>query len=140
MGRLALSSADRQRISDAIRAAEAGHRGEIVVHIEPRVFGDPLRRAAKLFADKGVDRTKDHTGVLLYVATATRAAAVWAGTGVKDGDDLATWKPVFDALHADSPDLTARICAGIAALGEVLAERCAGTDVHGDELGDGVSA
>lgn len=103
------------------------------------MFGDPLKRAAKLFAKKGVDRTKDHTGVLLYFATTTRLAAVWAGTGVKDGDDLATWKPVFDALHADASDLTARICAAVAALGTVLTERCAGADVHGDELGDGLS-
>ena len=107
-----------------------------MVHIEPRVFGDPLKRAAKLFVEKGVDRTKDHTGVLLYVATATRSAAVWAGTGVTGGGDLATWKPVFDALHAGG-DVTSKICAAIEALGKVLTERCCGPDVHGNELGDG---
>jgi uncharacterized membrane protein len=139
VGSLALGPDERKRISDAIRAAEAGHRGEIVVHIEPRVFGDPLKRAAKLFADKGVDRTKDHTGVLLYVATATRTAAVWAGTGVKGGGDLETWKPVFDALGA-AGDPTTKICAAIAALGTVLTERCAGADVHGNELGDGATS
>lgn len=136
-----LTPADRTRISEAIKAAEVGHRGEIVVHVEPRSFGDPLKRAAKLFAKLGVDRTVESTGVLLYLATANRAAAVWAGTGIRGGADHATWKPVFDALAAGkgATDPTATICAAIAALGRVLAERAAGPDRHGNELGDGAA-
>lgn len=142
MSSLVLTGPDRQRISQAIQAAERGHRGEIVVHIEPRSFGDPLKRAAKLYAKLGVDKTREHTGVLLYLATAQRAAAVWAGTGVEAGADVATWKPVFDALAAgrDATDPTATICDAIAALGRVLAVRCAGPDRHGNELADGASS
>jgi len=133
-----LTADDRARLARAIEAAEAGHRGEIVVHIEPRVFGDPLKRAAKLYAEKGVDRTKEHTGTLLYVATESRTAAVWAGSGVPDGDLQRTWRPVFDALGA-SPVLTVdSVCAAIAALGAVLGQCCPGADLHGNELDDGV--
>jgi len=135
-----LSADDRARLARAIGDAEAGHRGEIVVHIEPRVFGDPLKRAAKLYVAKGVDRTKDKTGALLYIATESKAAAVWAGAGVKQGDLPATWRPVFDALKA-SPVLTIDVlCAAIAALGTVLGQCCPGADRHGNELDDGVSA
>ncbi len=141
MSSLVLTPADRTRISEAIKAAEVGHRGEIVVHVEPRSFGDPLKRAAKLFGKLGVDKTAEHTGVLLYLATANRAAAVWAGTGIDGGGDAATWKPVFDALAAGAAaDQTAKICAAIAALGRVLAVRCAGPDRHGNELGDGAAS
>lgn len=134
-----LNETDRKRISEAIKTAEQGHRGEIVVHVEPRCFGHPLKRAAKLFVELGVDKTKEHTGVLLYLATATRRAAVWAGAGVKDGDDLATWRPVFAALEAGRE--TARgvstIVSAIEAIGKVLATHAAGTDKHGNELADG---
>ena len=145
MSSLVLTPADRTRISEAIKAAEVGHRGEIVVHVEPRTFGDPLKRAAKLFGKLGIDKTAEHTGVLLYLATVNRAAAVWAGTGIEGGSDLATWKPVFDALAAGgSADQTAdeitKICAAIAALGRVLTVRCAGPDRHGNELGDGAAS
>lgn len=141
MARFALSGDDRRRISVAIKAAEVGHRGEIVVHVEPRVIGDPLRRAARLFTALGVDKTKDGTGVLLYVAAANRAAAVWAGPTITSGDQHATWKPVFAAMAAErDKDAATLICAAVAALGRVLSERAAGADVHGNELGDGVSS
>lgn len=141
MSSLVLTPADRTRISEAIKAAEVGHRGEIVVHVEARTFGDPLKRAAKLFGKLGVDKTAEHTGVLLYLATINRAAAVWAGTGIEGGSDSATWKPVFDALAAGAnDDQTATICAAIAALGRVLTVRCAGPDRHGNELGDGAAS
>lgn len=133
-----LTADDRARLARAIKDAEAGHRGEIVVHIEPRVFGDPLKRAAKLYVEKGVDRTQDKTGALLYIATESKAAAVWAGAGVKDGDLIRTWRPVFETLKA-SPVLTVDgVCAAIAALGAVLGHCCPGTDVHGNEIEDGV--
>ena len=107
----ALSQSDRTRITDAIRAAEQGHRGEIAVHIEPRSWGDPLKRAAKLYRKLGVDRTREKTGVLLYLATSTRGAAVWAGEGITGGDDPETWKPVFTALANTDP--VAGICDAI---------------------------
>ena len=134
-----LTADDRARLARAIKDAEAGHRGEIVVHLEPRVFGNPLKRAAKLFVEKGADKTKEGTGALLYIATASKIAAVWAGKGVKGGDQQVTWRPVFAALKA-SPVLSVdAVVAAIAALGKVLAEACPGADVHGNELGDGVS-
>ena len=139
MASLVLTPADRKRISEAIKAAEVGHRGEILVHLEPRSFGDPLRRAAKLFTKLGADKTAEATGVLLYLATKTRAAAVWAGAGIAGGADLATWKPVFDALGTGGADPVAAICDAIAALGKILMVRAAGPDVHGNELGDGVA-
>ena len=136
---IVLTAADRTRITSAIKEAEKGHRGEIVVHVEVRCF-DALKRAAKLFHQLGVDKTKEGTGVLFYVATETRRAAVWAGPGIEDGDVLATWRPVFSALEAHKNDELAGIVAAIGALGKILETHAAGEDKHGNELGDGVSA
>jgi len=137
-----LSPADRARIVEAVTRAERGHRGEIVVHIEARCLRHPLERAARLFRKRGVDRTREQTGVLLYVAPSSRRAAVWAGDGVEGGAEVATWQPVFDALaagHRDG-DPVAGIVRAIAAIGEVLTTRAAGEDRHGNELDDGVSS
>jgi uncharacterized membrane protein len=139
MGSINLSAADRTRITDAIKAAEQGHRGEIVIHVEVRCF-DALKRAAKLFQQLGVDKTKEGTGVLLYVASETRKAAVWAGAGIKDGDSLGTWRPVFAALEAHRDDGVEGLCAAIKALGRILTVHAAGSDTHGNELGDGMSS
>ena len=132
-----LSAGDRTRITEAIRNAEQGHRGEIVVHIEPRSWGDPLKRAAKLYRKLGVDRTREGTGVLLYLATTTRGVAVWAGPGITGGDDPETWKSVFAALKHGDP--ITGICDAIAAAGQVLAKHAAGPDTHGNELADGAA-
>lgn len=134
-----LTAPDRTRLTAAIRDAEQGHRGEIVVHVEIRCF-DALKRAAKLFHQLGVDRTKEGTGVLLYVASETRRAAVWAGPGIEDGAELSTWRPVFAALEAHRDDGIAGLCAAITALGKILRTHAAGADKHGNELADGVSA
>lgn len=129
----ARSEHDRARLASAIRAAEVGHRGEIVVHVERRSLQHPLRRAARLFTALGVGRTRDGTGALLYVATAARRLAVWAGSGVTDGDQAETWAPVFAAVRGGPLDVD-RLCAAIAALGQVLMTRAAGVDRHGNEL------
>lgn len=138
MARIVLTEEGRARIAEAVQRAERGHRGEIVVHVEPRCFGDPLKRAAKLFVKLGVDRTAQGTGALLYIASAPRAAAVWAGAGIAGGDQLATWAPVFDALVAGAADPAVAIARAVEALGRVLAERAPGRDAHGNELTDEV--
>src|SRR6185503_5889423 len=118
-----LGAADRTRVTEAIAAAEKGHRGEIVVHVELRCL-DALKRAARLYGTLGVDRTKDRTGVLLYIASANRRAAVWAGIGVRAGDKLETWQPVFAAL--EGKPLVDGVCAAVAAIGKVLETHAAG--------------
>jgi uncharacterized membrane protein len=134
-----LTAANRTRLTDAIKAAERGHRGEIVVHVEVRCF-DALKRAAKLFHQLGVDKTKEGTGVLLYIASEQRRAAVWAGPGITDGAELSTWRPVFAALEAHRDDGIAGLCAAVTALGKILTVHATGEDKHGNELSDGVSS
>lgn len=138
-----ISRADEARLIRAIQAAEADNRGEVRVHLERRYPGDgPLERAAQLFEHLGLWRTRDGTGVLLYVAVLDHKAAVWAGPGIHGAAEPGFWQ-----------DVTAEVAAGfkagapvdglIAALGhigELLRNQAPGEDTAGNELPDRVSA
>ncbi len=78
-----LDAAGEAAVVAAIKRAERGNRGEVRVHLEAAApGGDALARAEALHRALGVHRTKDGTGVLLYVAVDDRRAAVYAGAGV----------------------------------------------------------
>ncbi len=103
-----LSQADKQRIVRAIGLAERGHRGEIQVYLEPRYTGlGPVARAAQLFESLGLDKTREGTGVLLYVATADHRVAVWAGPGIFAAREPGFWREVCrtvaDGYRAGQP-------------------------------------
>ena len=76
---------------------------------------------------------------MMFVCFA-RADVIVAATGVTGGDLQSTWRPVFDALKASPVVTVESVCAAIAALGSVLGQCCPGTDVHGNELDDGVAS
>ena len=135
--RVHLSSAERASLSAAITTAEQGHRGEIRVHIEARYPGDgPTARAAALFEELGMQKTRDGTGVLLYVAERDRKVAVYAGPGVYGARDPAQWRAVCDAVAQGygANDRVAGLQRGLAMLGEILLDAAPGEDDAGDEL------
>lgn len=121
----------------AIADAERGHRGEIRVHIEGRYPGDgPLGRAAALFAELGMERTKDGTGVLLYVAELDRKAAVFAGPGVYGAREPGFWREVTATVAAGYHEgrRIAGLTRALSMIGEILGEAAPGDDAAGDEL------
>lgn len=65
-----LSEEDLDRIAAAIGEAERETSGELRVHVVARLlpFEKPRRRAIREFFSLGVDRTKDGSGVLLFLA------------------------------------------------------------------------
>ena len=132
-----LTVAERRELRLAIEAAERGHRGEIHVHLEARYPGDgPLARASALFAELGVDATRDATGVLLYVAERDRKAAVYAGAGVYGARAHDFWREVTTAV-ADGyarGDRMSGLVRAIAMIGAVLLEASPGQDDAGNEL------
>ncbi len=121
----------------AIARAEVGHRGEIRVHLEARYPGDgPLSRAEALFGELGMHRTRDDTGVLLYVAERDRKAAVFAGAGVYGARQPGFWREVTATVAAGyaAGDRIGGLVRAIAMIGEVLREAAPGQDEAGDEL------
>lgn len=132
-----LSGAERRDLQAAIAAAERGHRGEIRVHLEARYAGDgPLQRAEACFHELGMQRTRDGTGVLLYVAERDRKAAVFAGPGVYGARAPGFWRDVAAAVAEGyaADDRLGGLQRAVHMIGEILREAAPGADAAGDEL------
>ncbi len=129
-----LTPDETRRIVEAVRAAERGHRGEIVVHFVDRCPGDAVMAAARFFST--LKRTKEDTAVVLFVAPVDRKVAVFAGEGVYGRQAPDFWKDVTDAVaaRARSGDVVAGVVDAVAKLGHVLVSAAPGADGAGDEL------
>jgi uncharacterized membrane protein len=137
-----LRPGDAERVVAAIGAAERGSRGEVRVHVEERCKGDALERARALFAALGMARTRDATGVLLYVSPGDRKAAVFAGEGVHGAAGEAFWREVIDAVaqgFARGAPVDG-LEAALARVGDLLREHAPGADAAGNELPDAVTS
>jgi uncharacterized membrane protein len=131
-----------RRIEWAIAEAERGHRGEIRVHVEGRYTGDgPIARAAAVYHALGMDRTRDDTAALLYIALDDRKVAVWHGAGLAGAADERFWSGVTEAvaagLRAGRP--AEGIAQAVAEMGRVMLKAAPGEDVRGNELPNTVS-
>lgn len=89
----------RQEILSAIREAEKNTSGEIRVHIETRLEGDVLDRAAWIFEKIRMDRTAERNGVLFYLAVENRKFAIIGDRGIngKVADDF--WDNIKKVLE-----------------------------------------
>ena len=140
-----LTPEGEREVVAAIGRAERGHRGEIRVHLEAGTANErgdgAMARARTLFAKLDLDRTRDATGVLLYVAVEARTAAVFAGAGVLGGEDRAVWTHVVEAAARGfaNGDAPAGLCEAVELIGDALRERAPGDDDAGNELSDEVS-
>ncbi len=126
---------EEARIVRAVGNAERESRGEVRLCVERRCpVKDPLVRAKALYRIHGLDRTEGDTGVLLYVATRSRVAAVYGGGGVHDED--APWTGVTDAVAkgAAAGAMVDGLCEALGVIGEHLRARVPGDDTAGDEL------
>lgn len=86
-----LSEAEKQQITEAIKAAELNTSGEVKVHIEQHCpVDDPIERAKEIFLYLCLDHTAYRNGVLFYVAFAENKYAILGDEGIHKvcGDDL----------------------------------------------------
>jgi uncharacterized membrane protein len=93
-----LGVADRQRIEEAVAAAEQRHAGEIRVVVEVALhFGQlwhrmtPRQRALQLFSQLGVWDTAANNGVLVYVLLADRAVEFVADRAIAERIPEGDW-------------------------------------------------
>jgi uncharacterized membrane protein len=74
---------EQQVIVSAIQEAEKNTSGEVRVFVESRCsFVDALDRAVEVFAEMGMQATKDRNGVLVYVALKDQQLAVFGDEGI----------------------------------------------------------
>lgn len=137
-----LTPPERLRLADAIADAERGSAGEIRLHLEERCPGDDaLARARQLFGELGLHKTREGTGVLLYVAERDRKTAVYAGPGIHKRVAETFWSGVARevARGFGSGRPLDGLAAALAHIGDTLRTHCPGTDVHANEIPNDVS-
>jgi putative membrane protein len=194
-----ITAADRERLASAVREAEAGTAGEIVVVVAAQASGYrtvpviwaflgalavpwpliwittlgpsriylvqlvaalvlsvalsfPKRRyalvpgfmkraraheaATREFVARGLTRTRDRTGVLIYVAAAEHYAEILADTGIADRVDEGVWRETIEELiEAIKAGRAADgLIAAVRRVGAILAEHAPPHADDADEL------
>ena len=76
------TEAEIQQIRDAIASAELKTSGEIRVHIDKKCFGNPVKKAIRIFNALEMYRTKQRNAVLIYVATEHHKLAIIGDQGI----------------------------------------------------------
>lgn len=89
-----ITTEEQKQISDAIQSAENQTSGEIRVHLEEKCVGNVLDRAAKVFADLDMHKTKLRNGVLFYLAYEDRKFAILGDAGINSNVPENFWDDI----------------------------------------------
>jgi uncharacterized membrane protein len=116
------SEPSRKKIEDAIASAEKNTSGEIRVHIEERCGGDLFDRAAFVFAELDMHRTKERNGVLIYLAIIDRKVAILGDAGIHQKVPSGFWDDCYSKLKVrfSQGAYTQGVCEIIAEVGDKL--------------------
>lgn len=112
----------RARIRAAIEEAEKETSGEIRVHVETKISGSVLDRAAWIFKKIGMHATDNQNGVLFYLAVKNREFAVIGDRGINEVVPKDFWDQIKNILqeHFRSGNFTEGLVEGILMAGQKL--------------------
>jgi len=118
-----LQTVDRERIKNAIKAAEHRTSGEICVSVSRLFWGNIETAADKAFVRLGMTRTKDRNGVLLFVVPSRRKFVVLGDQGIHERVGQEFWESVAAVISARfrEGDFTGGLLNAIEKVGEELA-------------------
>jgi uncharacterized membrane protein len=85
---------DRRLILEAIKEAEKNTSGEIRLFIEEECGDNVLDRAAFIFTELGMQKTKERNGVLFYLATESRQFAILGDSGIHSKVERDFWHAI----------------------------------------------
>jgi len=86
------------QILASVKEAELATSGEIRVHIETKLSGDVLDRAAWLFKKLGMYKTADRNGVLFYLAIDDRKFAIIGDAGINAKVPSGFWNDISELM------------------------------------------
>ena len=131
----------KKKIVEAITAAEKLSSGEIRVHVQSRCKENALHEAKKVFHRLKMHKTKEHHGVLIFVALESRRFAILGDRGIHGhvGGDF--WARARDAMagHFSEGKILEGIVAGIEKVGEELKKHFPNNKQDRNELSDTVT-
>lgn len=119
-----LTDADCQAVVSAIEKAELQCSGEIRVHIDHHCGKNVLDRAAQVFAQLKMHKTRDRNGVLFYIAGDDRKFAVIGDKGINARVPAGFWNDVCHIVEELFRQglFAAGLCKGIEICGQKLSE------------------
>lgn len=90
---------ENRQIVESIRQAELETSGEIRVHLESRCFGDPVKKAIKIFEKIGMHRTQARNGVLIYLAIASKKFSIIGDKGIDEKVPSGFWNETVKKMQ-----------------------------------------
>jgi uncharacterized membrane protein len=131
---------DRQRILDAIKEAEKNTSGEIRLFIEEDCGENVLDRAAFIFLELGMDKTKERNGVLFYLATESRQFAILGDKGINSKVEKDFWHDIKHEMqnYFTEGNFEKGLSNGIKMSGEALKKHFPHTKHDKNELSDDI--
>lgn len=129
------------QIHDAIKEAEGETSGEIRVHLETKLSGNVLDRAAWIFKRLKMHETENRNGVLFYFAVQNKEFAIIGDGGInsKVSDDF--WDKIKNTLqnHFRNGKYTEGLIEGVLMAGMQLKEHFPHDKNDKNELPDEIS-
>lgn len=89
---------DEKEIIKAINNAESLSTGEIRVHLDQHLKGDPLATAQSIFYKIGMQKTKDRNGVLFYVSENLRKIAIIGDENIHKYVRQSFWNEILGSI------------------------------------------
>jgi uncharacterized membrane protein len=128
-------------ILSAIKESEEKTSGEIRVHIEKKLDGDVLDRAAWIFKKIGMHKTENRNGVLFYLAVSSKKFAIIGDQGINEQVPEGFWDNVKEILerHFKEEKFTEGLAKGIIMAGLQLKEHFPHQRNDLNELSDEIS-
>ena len=91
---LFFSKSEKERIVEAIRAAEKNTSGEIRVHLERKAREPFYHHAQEVFEKLGMTKTKERNGVLIFIGLASQRFAILGDQGIHEQVPENFWKSI----------------------------------------------
>jgi uncharacterized membrane protein len=119
-----LTDEEQKQILGAIKEAERNTSGEIRLYIEDTCKENVLDRAAFIFNELGMHKTKERNGVLIYLAMESRHFAIIGDSGINSKVKKDFWHDIKLEMqhHFTAGDFVTGLLNGVEMTGQALKE------------------
>lgn len=117
------SEKEKQKIISCIQNAESQTTAEICVHIDNFCFGNPLKKAMKIFLKNNMHRTQYRNAVLFYISAISKKLAIVADKGIYEKVPENVWNEMVEQLitsFKNNTDKAETLCKCIEKTGAFL--------------------
>ncbi len=136
-----ISKLQQEEIVAAIREAEKKTSGEIRVFVSRHEVEDPVTAAQEHFVQMGMEKTRDHNGVLIFVAPRSHKFAVIGDTGIHSRCGEEFWRMLAGEMsgHFRDSHFTRGLVHAVKKAGDLLSEHFPRRPDDQNELPDDVA-